>query len=114
MTRKLGQFLNRTTLASIPAFFEDTKCRSYKLAGIELFPLWLEGGDFPTRLPPEDKRYSASAASVEGEVGRIVRLLVTTRWKIRRNIHFRLKTADKKRHPTRDGAQTGKNTEGRA
>jgi hypothetical protein len=83
VTRKLGQFLNSNSaaLVSIPAHFEDTKCRSYKFAAIELFLLWLEGDDFPTRLPPEDKRYSASAASVEGEVGRIVRLLATTSWK---------------------------------
>jgi hypothetical protein len=50
MTPNLGRYLNKTILVSIPSLFEDDRCRPYKLIGIELFGLWLEGGDLASRF----------------------------------------------------------------
>lgn len=56
MTPNLGKYLNKKILVCIPTLFEDEKCRPYKLIGIELFGLWLEGADLASRfLAPEYK-----------------------------------------------------------
>jgi hypothetical protein len=50
MKPNLSRYLNKTILVSIPAVFEDGKCRPYKLAGIELVGLWLEGAELANRF----------------------------------------------------------------
>jgi len=60
MTPNLGQYLNKTILVSIPGLYEDKKCRPYKLTGIELFGLWLEGADLPGRFLTHEYKSSTS------------------------------------------------------
>jgi hypothetical protein len=64
MTPKIGQYLNRTVLVSIPALFDDGACRAYKLLGFELQGLWLQSDDLTQRLLSEDKRNFASTEPV--------------------------------------------------
>lgn len=45
MTPNLGRYVNKTILVSIPPLSGDVKCRPYKLTGVELIGLWLEGAD---------------------------------------------------------------------
>jgi hypothetical protein len=45
MAPSLGKYVNRTILVSIPPLSGDVRCRPYKLAGVELIGLWLEGED---------------------------------------------------------------------
>lgn len=45
MAPSLGKYLNKTILVSIPPLSGDVKCRPYKLTGVELIGLWLEGAD---------------------------------------------------------------------
>ena len=54
LTPNLGQYLNKTILVSIPALSQDERCRPYKLTGIELFGLWLEGIDLTSRFLPHE------------------------------------------------------------
>lgn len=53
MPLQLGRLLNKQILVSIPALFEDGRCRPYMLVGVEMYGLWLEGDDLATRLLPE-------------------------------------------------------------
>jgi hypothetical protein len=62
MTLKLGHFLNKTMLVSIPALFEDGACRSYKLLGVELHGLWLQSDDLSRRLLADDQQALVSAS----------------------------------------------------
>ena len=64
MTLKLGQFLNKTILVSIPALFEDCACRSYKLLAVELHGLWLQSDDLSRRLLADDQQDLVSATPV--------------------------------------------------
>jgi hypothetical protein len=50
MTPKLSQFLNRAVLVSIPALFNDGRCRAFTLVGVELHGLWLQSDDLSERL----------------------------------------------------------------
>jgi hypothetical protein len=45
MAPNLGKYVNKTILVSIPPLSGDIKCRPYKLTGVELIGLWLEGAD---------------------------------------------------------------------
>jgi len=45
MAPSLSRYVNKTILVSIPPISGDIKCRPYKLTGIELIGLWLEGAD---------------------------------------------------------------------
>ena len=45
MTPNLGKYVNKTILVSIPALSGDIRCRPYKLTGVELIGLWLDGAD---------------------------------------------------------------------
>jgi hypothetical protein len=65
MTLKLGHFLNKTILVSIPALFEDGACRSYTLRGVDLpGGLWLQSDDLSRRLLADDKQVLVSASPV--------------------------------------------------
>ncbi|SRR5229473_2679569 len=63
MTPQLTRYLEKTILVSIPALFDDCKCRPYKLVGAELHGLWLESDELTRRLLPEHKKAYASAQS---------------------------------------------------
>jgi hypothetical protein len=54
MPPSLKQYLNRTILISIPALFEDGRCREYILQSIEPDGLWLNSESLASRLLPED------------------------------------------------------------
>lgn len=53
MTPKLTQYLNRQILVSIPALFEDGRCRPFRLVGAEFNGLWLQSDELTRRLYPE-------------------------------------------------------------
>jgi hypothetical protein len=59
---KLKQYLNRTILASIPALFEDGRCRAYTLLSIEADGLWLSSNELAERLLPERERKDTETA----------------------------------------------------
>jgi hypothetical protein len=59
---KLSKYLNRNVLVSIPALFEDGRCRAYTLRGVELHGVWLDSDELVTRLAP-DQGNGVSAAS---------------------------------------------------
>jgi hypothetical protein len=61
MPPKLKQYLNRTILVSIPALFEDGKCRAYTLHTIEADGLWLSSNTLADRLLPKHKEKTAAA-----------------------------------------------------
>ena len=62
MTPKIGHFLGRTVLVSIPALFGDGVCRPYKLLGLELHGLWLQSDELNQRLLTDKTRDFAEAA----------------------------------------------------
>jgi len=62
MPPKLKQFLNRTILASIPALFEDGRCRAYTLLSIEVDGLWLSSNELTVRLLAERERKDVETA----------------------------------------------------
>jgi hypothetical protein len=65
MPPKLKQYLNRSVLVSIPALFEDGKCRAYTLQSIEDDGLWLSSDPLTQRLLPEsDPNVGGKAQSV--------------------------------------------------
>ena len=45
MAPSLSKYVNKTILVSIPSLSGDVKCRPYKLTGVELIGLWVEGAD---------------------------------------------------------------------
>ena len=49
MSSNLGRYVNKTIFVSIHGVAEDGKCRPYKLIGIELVGLWLQGADLTSR-----------------------------------------------------------------
>jgi hypothetical protein len=62
MPPKLKQYLNRSIVVSIPALFEDGKCRPYTLQSIEEDGLWLSSDTLTQRLLPESDRNIAGPA----------------------------------------------------
>lgn len=64
MTPKIGQFLGRTVLVSIPALFSDGAGRPYRLLGFELHGLWLQSDELNQRLLTDDMRDFADAEPV--------------------------------------------------
>src|SRR5215469_1481500 len=58
MAPSLGKYLNKTILVCIPVLSADEKCRPYKLTGIELFGLWLEGADLTSRFLADEYKPS--------------------------------------------------------
>jgi hypothetical protein len=58
MPPKLRQYLNRSIFVSIPALFEDGKCRAYTLQSIEEDGLWLSSDQLIHRLLPGADRKS--------------------------------------------------------
>jgi hypothetical protein len=53
MPPRLSQHFNKPILVSLPALFEDARCRPYKLVGAELQGLWLQSDELTRRLLPE-------------------------------------------------------------
>jgi hypothetical protein len=64
MMLKIGSFLNKQVLVSIPSLFDDGACRAYKLVGVELHGLWLQSDDLAQRLLSAEHRSFASASPV--------------------------------------------------
>ena len=64
MPLQVSQYLNKTILVSVPALFEDVRCRACKLVGAELQGLWLESDDLTRSLLADDQQGLASAAPV--------------------------------------------------
>ncbi len=61
MTPQVQQYLDKTILVSIPALFDDGKCRPFKLLGVEVPGLWLQADDLTARLLPDRLQAYASA-----------------------------------------------------
>lgn len=49
MASNLGRFINKTIFVSINGVSDDGICRPYKLIGLELVGLWLQGSDLTAR-----------------------------------------------------------------
>jgi hypothetical protein len=56
MTPQLKQYLNRSILVSIPALYEDGKCRAYTLRGFGTDGLWLNSEALHQRLRHENDK----------------------------------------------------------
>jgi hypothetical protein len=56
MPPRLKQYINRSILVSIPALFEDGKCRDYILQSVEADGLWLSSNALAERLLTEGGR----------------------------------------------------------
>jgi hypothetical protein len=54
MTPQLKQYLNRSILVSIPALYEDGRCRAYTLRGFGTDGLWLNSEELVQRLLHEN------------------------------------------------------------
>ena len=63
MIPKIGQFLGKTVLVSIPALFDDGACRPYTLVGFESQGLWLQSDDLNGRLLSDEMRDFAERAA---------------------------------------------------
>ena len=50
MPPKLSQYLNRSILVSIPALYDDGKCRAYTLRGADSNGVWLYSQELVKRL----------------------------------------------------------------
>jgi hypothetical protein len=64
MTPKVSQYLNKTVLVSIPALFDDGKCRAFTLVGVELHGLWLQSDEITERLLLSSAQAYATTAPV--------------------------------------------------
>jgi hypothetical protein len=51
---RIGQFVNRMVLVSIPALYGDGVCRPYTLVGYEAQGLWLRAEELTRRLVADD------------------------------------------------------------
>ena len=56
MAPKLSRYINDDILVSIPALFDDGKCRAFTLLGVELNGLWLQSDELAERLLCSDTR----------------------------------------------------------
>jgi hypothetical protein len=63
MVPKIGQFLNRTVLVSIPVLNGDCACRPYRLLGVELQGMWLQSDDLNRSLLADDMHDFAEQAA---------------------------------------------------
>jgi hypothetical protein len=61
MALKLSRYINDDILVSIPALFDDGKCRAFTLVGVELNGLWLQSDELAERLLHSDMREYQSA-----------------------------------------------------
>jgi hypothetical protein len=77
MSPRLKQFLNHSILVSIPALFEDAKCRLYTLRSVEPDGLWLSSDELTGRLMPVvDRDAAASAQAVFVPAGQIAAVVL--------------------------------------
>ncbi len=58
------RYINTTILVSMPMLYHDSKCRPFKLLGVELPGLWLQSDELTTLLLPDDMQQYASAGPV--------------------------------------------------
>jgi hypothetical protein len=77
MTPKVGHYLNRTVMVSVPALFDDGACRPFTLLGAELHGLWLQSEELTRRLLPKDQQdLAATPAAVFVPFAQIAGVLV--------------------------------------
>ena len=62
MPQQLSKYLNRNVLVSIPALFDDGRCRAYTLRGVELHGVWLDLDELVTRLAPDQGKGIAATS----------------------------------------------------
>jgi hypothetical protein len=79
MTPKIAHHLNKPILVSIPALFEDGKCRPFTLLGGELHGLWLDSAELAERLMPDDRGdYASTTVAVFVPFAQIAGVMVVT------------------------------------
>ena len=79
MTINFKRYINTTILVSMPTLFHDSKCRPFKLLGVELPGVWLQSDDLTTRLLPEDMaQYATAGPAVFVPFAHIAGILVPT------------------------------------
>ena len=79
MPPKLKQHLNHSVLVSIPALFEDAKCRAFTLQSVEEDGLWLTSDQLTELLLPEsDRNVAGTAQSVFVHAAQIAAIILPT------------------------------------
>jgi hypothetical protein len=77
MSPRLKQFLNHSILVSIPALFEEAKCRLCSLRLVEPGGLWLSSDELTARLMPVvDRSAAGSAPAVFVPAGQIAAVVL--------------------------------------
>jgi hypothetical protein len=64
MPFNVSRLVNKTIYVSIPALFQDGRCRPYTLRGAELNGLWLQSAELTNRLLADDKADLAALAPI--------------------------------------------------
>lgn len=76
MPPQLKQYLNRTIMVSIPALFEDGKCRACTLQAVDSDGLWLESSALMNRLLPEHEKATSTRPGVFVPIAQIAALIL--------------------------------------
>jgi hypothetical protein len=79
MTINFKRYINTTILVSMPTLFHDSKCRPFKLLGVELPGVWLQSEELTTRLLPDQmQQYATAGPAVFVPFAHIAGILVPT------------------------------------
>jgi hypothetical protein len=79
VTVNFKRYINTTILVSMPTLFHDSKCRPFKLLGVELPGVWLQSDELTTRLLPEHMdQYATAGPAVFVPFAHIAGILVPT------------------------------------
>src|SRR5580704_13142379 len=79
MTINFKRYINTTILVSMPILFHGSKCRPFKLLGVELPGFWLQSDELTKQLLPEQmQQYAAAGPVVFVPFAHIAGILVPT------------------------------------
>jgi hypothetical protein len=79
MTINFKRYINTRILVSMPTLFDDSRCRPFKLLGVELPGVWLQSDELTTRLLPEEMaQYATAGPAVFVPFAHIAGILVPT------------------------------------
>ncbi|MGO9484228.1 MAG: hypothetical protein ACLPX9_06555 [Rhodomicrobium sp.] len=79
VTINFKRYINTTILVSMPTLFHDSKCRPFKLLGVELPGVWLQSDELTTRLLPDQmQQYATAGPAVFVPFAHIAGILVPT------------------------------------
>ena len=79
MSINFKRYINTTILVSMPTVYHDSKCRPFKLLGVELPGIWLQSDELTKELLPEQtQQYAAASPVVFVPFAHIAGILVPT------------------------------------